>query len=153
MSCQLIHKDYFHNLPDELQLLIYSFDPTFIQRFRVDLNKVNEQFYKGGFNRKNLKVDIYIKRQVWCCDKYWRSKHPCQGIQYNRQYRRKYPVIKKWDVKTAKAICAVYYEVWSSKYPGIRHVISSGANPVSSWIKNIKKFETHHPLLAKTLYL
>ena len=54
MSSQVIHKDYFHNLPDELQLLIYSFDPTFIQRFRLGLNKVNEQFYKGGFHRKSL---------------------------------------------------------------------------------------------------
>jgi hypothetical protein len=73
--------------------------------------------------------------------------------QDNRLDRRKHPVIKEWDVKKAKAICAVYYQVWSSNYPGIRHLISSGETPVSSWIKNIKKFETHHPLLAKTLYL
>ena len=137
-------KNYFHNLPDELQLLIYSFDPTFIQRFRLGLNKVNEQFYKGGFYRKNLRADLYIERQKWCCGKYWRSKHPDM---------RKHPIIKEWDVKKAKAICAVYYGIYSSNYPGIRHLISSGATPVSSWIKNIKKFETDHPHLAKTLYL
>ena len=152
MSCQVIHKDYFHNLPDELRLLIYSFDPTFIQRFRLGLNKVNEQFYKGGFHRKSLRADLYIERQEWCCGKYWRSKHPDMR-QDNRLDRRKHPVIKEWDVKEAKAICAVYYQKHSSKYPGIRHIISSGANPVSLWIKNIKKFERHHPLLAKTLYL
>ena len=152
MSCQVIHKDYFHNLPDELQLLIYSFDPTFIQRFRLGLNKVNEQFYKGGFHRKSLRADLYIERQEWCCDKYWRSKHPDMR-QDNRLDRRKHPVIEEWNVKKAKAICAVYYQEWSSNYPGIRHLISSGANPVSTWINNIKKFETHHPLLAKTLYL
>ena len=151
MSSQVIYKDYFHNLPDELQLLIFSFDPTFIQRFRVALNKVNEQFYKGGFYRKNLSVNTYIKSQEWCCGKYWRSKHP--EMYLNRQDRRMYPVIEEWDVKKAKAICAVYYHEWSSNYPGIRHLISSGANPVSTWIKNIKKFETHHPILAKTLYL
>ena len=59
MSSQVIHKDYFHNLPDELQLLIYSFDPTFIQRFRLGLNKVNEQFYKGGFHRKSLRMVLW----------------------------------------------------------------------------------------------
>ena len=152
MSCQVIHKDYFHNLPDELQLLIYSFDPTFIQRFRLGLNKVNEQFYKGGFHRKSLRADLYIERQEWCCDKYWRSKHP-DMLQDNRLDRRKHPVIEEWDVKKAKAICAVYYREGSRSALTIRHLISSGANPVSTWINNIKKFETHHPLLAKTLYL
>lgn len=138
-------KNYFHNLPDELQLLIYSFDPTFIQRFRLALTKVNDQFYKGGFYRKNLRADLYIKRQVWCCGKYWRSKHPdiCEF-----QYRRN-RLIKEWDVKEAKAICAVYYYKHSSNPPlTIRNLISSGATPVSSWIKNIKNFETLHPLLA-----
>ena len=137
-------KNYFHNLPDELQLLIYSFDPTFIQRFRLALNKVNEQFYKGGFYRKNISVDLYINRQVWCCGKYWRSKHP-DMLRYSKR------LIKEWDVKEAKAICAVY-DRYSSKHP-IPRIISSGATPVSSWIKNIKNFETLHPLLAKTLYL
>ena len=147
MSSQVIHKDYFHNLPDELQLLIYSFDPTFIQRFRLGLNKVNEQFYKGGFHRKSLRADLYIERQEWCCGKYWRSKHPDMR-QDNRLDRRKHPVIEEWDVKKATAICAVYYREHSSRPPlTIKHLLPSGATIVSSWIKNIKKFEEVNKLL------
>ena len=147
MSSRVTENNHFYRLPYELQLKIFSFDPTFIQRFKTSLAKVNDQFYKGGFYRKNLRVDRYIKKQEWCCRKFWRSKHP-EMLTDNRNDRRKIPVIKEWDVKKAKAICAVYYrEHWSRPPLTIRHLLPSGATIVSTWIKNIKKFEEANKLL------
>jgi len=147
MSSQVTENNHFYRLPYELQLKIFSFDPTFMQRFKTSLAKVNDQFYKGGFHRKSLRVDLYIKKQEWCCRKFWRAKHP-NMLQDNRLDRRKHPIIEEWDVKKAKAICAVYYREHSSRPPlTIKHLLPSGATIVSSWIKNIKKFEEVNKLL------
>jgi hypothetical protein len=62
--------DYFYNLPDELQLLIFSFDPTYMNNFKDNLKKLNEEFYKGGFYRNSLNIQGYVKDQGRWCRRY-----------------------------------------------------------------------------------
>jgi len=66
-------RDYFFNLPDELQLLIHSFDPTHIDTFKDNLKKLNDEFYKGGFYRNSLNIIGYVKYQDRWCRRYCAS--------------------------------------------------------------------------------
>jgi len=49
------------------------------------------------------------------------------------------PIITEWSLKTAQATCGLYTN------GELKGTISSGANPVTEWLKNIKEFETNFP--------
>ena len=53
----------FERLPNELVQHIYEFC---IDK-RIHWDKVTEQFFKGGFNRKNLKIFPFIEKQKEKC--------------------------------------------------------------------------------------
>jgi len=50
-------------LPDELQFIIFSFDPTFITKFKSSLDKVNLQFLKVRFNVKSYNIKKFMDSQ------------------------------------------------------------------------------------------
>ena len=59
--------NYFYNLPDELQMYIFEFDPSYIDNFKDNLKNVNKEFYKGGFRNRKLNKVQYVKDQFrWC---------------------------------------------------------------------------------------
>lgn len=110
---------------------------------RIYWGKVTEQFLKGGFFRKNLKVHSYLKKQNWCCKKFWNSYRPEFSGEVTRlniinnkrepcsfDYRE-----GEWSLKTKQVVVTFkmrrgFRNRWSSK------------DPVSKWLRNIKKFET-----------
>ena len=66
MNSCILHRptsNRFYDLPDELQFLIFSFDPTFITKFKASLAKVNSQFLKGGFNVKSYNIKKFMNGQ------------------------------------------------------------------------------------------
>jgi len=147
MTIFLNKDNYLHILPPELQALIFSFDPTmehlinvYINKHRENSKKIRAQFYKGGFHRANLRTDLFIKDEARWCRMYWRANHP--EITHKTSI-----IIKDWDLKTANGRCKTY--CYYSKKWKIR---LTGTRPVSKWIENINKFETHNLELSKTLY-
>lgn len=108
---------------------------------RINWSKVTEQFLKGGFYRKNLKVNSYLKKQNWCCKKFWNSYRPELSGEVTTLINNKREPCSfdyrygEWSIKTKQVIVTFkmrrsFRNRWSSK------------DPVSKWLKNIKKFET-----------
>ena len=137
------------NLPTELVQHIFEFC---IDK-RLSWNKLNQQFLKGGFNRKNLKLNRYLEREQWCCKKLWGATRPeVSGLMklWSPVTRRMEPCSFKtwikWNIKDKHAVVTF-------RISGRSIVKWSGKDPVSKWLKNISKFETSHPEYAKETYL
>lgn len=128
------------NLPTELVQHIFEFC---IDK-RLSWNKLNQQFLKGGFNRKNLKLNRYLEEEQWCCKRSWEAARPelywCKR-NINFDYRHGEWSIKKKMVVVTLTTRSGLRNIWSAK------------EPVSRWFKNIKKFETSYPEYAKETYL
>lgn len=124
-------------IPSEIVQHIYEFC---IDK-RIYWNKVTKQFLKGGFYRKNLKAHSYLKKQNWCCKKFWNSYRPELSGEVTTLINNKREPCSfdyrygEWSIKTKQVIVTFkmrrsFRNRWSSK------------DPVSKWLKNIKKFET-----------
>ena len=124
-------------IPSEIVQHIYEFC---IDK-RIYWNKVTEQFLKGGFYRKNLKAHSYLKKQNWCCEKFWNSYRPELSGEVTRLINNKREPCTfdyrygEWSLKTKQVVVTFkmrrgFRNRWSSK------------DPVSKWLRNIKKFET-----------
>lgn len=128
------------NLPSELVQHIFEFC---IDK-RLSWNKLNQQFLKGGFNRKNLKLNKYLEKEQWCCKRSWEAARPelywCKR-NINFDYRH-----GEWSIKKKMAVVTL------TTRRGLRNIWSA-KDPVSRWFKNIKKFETSYPEYAKETYL
>ena len=125
------------NLPSELVQHIFEFC---IDK-RLYWNKLNQQFLKGGFNRKNLKLNKYLEKEHWYAKKIWDSTRPEMWGIHKFYYR-----YGEWDIKKK------YVVVTCKTRRGLVNK-RSGKDPVSIWLKNIKKFETSYPKFAKEAYL
>jgi hypothetical protein len=138
------------NLPSELIQHIFEFC---IDK-RLAWDKLIQQFLKGGFNRKNLRLNGYIKNQHWYAQKLWRFDRPeisGEMTQWNTITQKRELCnfdyrYGEWDIKTKRIVVTFktrngFYNKWSAK------------EPVSRWLKNIKKFETNHHEFAKEMYL
>ena len=125
------------NLPTELVQHIFEFC---IDK-RLSWNKLNQQFLKGGFNRKNLKLNRYLEREQWCCKKVWEGARPEMWGIHKFYYR-----YGEWDIKKK------YVIVTCKTRRGLVNK-RSAKEPVSTWLKNIKKFETSYTEYAKETYL
>ena len=139
-------KKKFDNLPNELQLLVFSFDPTFITIFKANWNKVKSQFLKGAFYRKNLRQEGYVKDQQKLCRRYWLSLRPEFSLSFRYGHNISISSLTyktEWNPKIKAAIVTFVYSNGRSlnKY--------TGKNPVSIWLRNIDKFEKAYPEFAK----
>ena len=129
------------NLPADMLCHIYEFDT-----FKYDgWNAVSSQFMKGGFNRKNLNIDIYLKKEKWCARKFWTAKRLNLYPIKNEVYTLK----REWNCKNKSARYEYAYTLDCGRI--IRRSVKSGANPVSIWLKNIERFELTHPTLVSYL--
>lgn len=129
---------YTFNLPEDVVRIIYAFC---IDK-RVNWDKVKDQFLKGGFNRKNLRILPFIEEQKKKCLEFWFNKRP----ELDKYHRMEWNSIKKsfelcpfeyrreWDIKKKSAVVAL-----RTKHGTNVHF--SSKNPVSIWLKNINKFE------------
>jgi len=130
------------NLPADMLFEIYEFDS-----FKRDMWKtVTSQFMKGGFNHKNLCVDRYINRQKWCMRKVW------EGTRLNLSPLKGnvYILVSEWSCENKSAL---YLREYTLRRGGvIKRVVNSGANPVSTWLTNIARFESIHPERAAYLH-
>lgn len=129
---------YTFNLPEDIVRIIYAFC---IDK-RVNWDIVKEQFLKGGFNRKNLRILPFIEEQKKKCLEFWFDKRP----ELDKYHRMEWNSIKKsfelcpfeyrreWDIKKKSAVVAL-----RTKHGTNVHF--SSKNPVSIWLKNINKFE------------
>jgi len=129
---------YTFNLPEDVVRIIYAFC---IDK-RVNWDKVKEQFLKGGFNRKNLRILPFIKEQKKKCLEFWFNKRP-ELDKYNRMewnsIKKSFELCpfeyqREWDIKKKNAVVAL-------KTKHGTKVLFSSKNPVSIWLKNINKFE------------
>jgi hypothetical protein len=109
-------------------------------------DKVNEQFFKGGFYRKNLNAQRYVIYQKSLCKKFWMGSRRELWDKWNHQtgmnetIKFKYKSI--WDHKK----CAALIEFTNNHGRIVQKW--SGRTPVSKWLKCIKKFEASQPLMA-----
>jgi len=147
----------FYRLPEELILIILSF--AGIDK-KTNMDKVLDQFIKGGFNRKNLNINQYLDKQYWFAKQFWLStRQELSGA------------VTEWNSVTLKRqVCPFEYMngEWSIKWKMVRvtftksrwvdgHLVQkfrqkqSSKNPVSKWLQNIEKFETAHPTYATYL--
>ena len=150
----------FNALPEELIWIILTF--AGIDK-KSNMDKVLDQFIKGGFNRKNLKIQPYLDRQHWYAKQFWLSGRPELSGAMTQFVN---PTTLTNDV------CPFEYMngEWSIKWKMVRvtftrnswvdgHLVQkfrqkqSSKNPVSKWLKNIAKFETIYPEFAKMDYL
>jgi len=147
----------FYALPEELIWIILSFAGM---DKKSNMDKVLDQFIKGGFNRKNLKIQPYLGKQHWCAKKFWLSTRP-----------ELWSLRTEWNPITLKReVCPFEYMhgEWSIKWKMVRVTFikniwvdgnlvqkfrqeQSSKNPVSKWLQNIEKFETTHPIFATYL--
>lgn len=138
------------NLPQELINHIFEFC---IDK-RLIWDKLIQQYLKGGFNRKNVKLNPYLKKEHWCAKKVWGSARPeisGEMTLWNSITRRREKCSFDyehggWNIKNKGVVVTFrtsggFRNKWSAK------------EPVSKWLKNIKKFETSHPEYAKETYL
>ena len=129
--------DIFLNLSEDIVRLIYAFC---IDK-REHWNKVQEQFFKGGFVRKNLRILPFIRAQEKLCKRLWLSDRPelSELKMWNPITRTRelcpFDYKREWDIKNKSA--AVRF---TTRY-GFDMDKLSGNKPVSRWLKNIDKFE------------
>ena len=127
------------DLPQDIVRLIYMFC---IDK-RENWDKVGEQFLKGGFNRKNLRIIPFIQRQKKMCAETWLGSRPeLDGYsEWNpaTRMRELCPFSYDNDGWSIKRKCAIVY--FRTRGEGFNKIYSS-RNPVSKWLQNIDKFET-----------
>ena len=117
----------FH-LPSEIIQIIFEFC---IDK-RINMDKVLDQFIKGGFNRKNLRILPYLEKQHWCARRFWMStRYPIADTNHGR-----YSLKKEWCIKRHMAIYS------AQGYNNSTRNIWCSWKPVTKWLENIKKFET-----------
>ena len=135
-------------LPEEIIRTIFKFC---IDK-RENWNRVNEQFLKGFFIRDIVKViptGLHQRKRwlkKWLNEHYiidkkcsqWECLRPSMNIKAIG-WNNNLPIITEWDLKTAQATCGVYIN------GELQKTISSGSNPVTEWLKNIKEFERNFP--------
>ena len=147
----------FYALSEELIWIILSFAGM---DKKSNMDRVLDQFIKGGFNRKNLKIQPYLDRQHWCAKQFWLSTRPELSGE-----------MTQWNTITNKRDCLPFEYMngeWSIKWKMVRvtftksswvdgHLVQkfrqkqSSKNPVSKWLQNIEKFETAYPTFATYL--
>ena len=136
------------NLPSELVQHIFEF----CINKRLSWNKLNQQFMKGGFHRKNLKIETYLKKEKWCARRFWTgTRLNLSPIKNGSQHSSTnvYILKREWDCKNKSARYEYEHTLHSGRI--IRRSVNSGANPVSKWLKNIERFELTHPTLVSYL--
>jgi hypothetical protein len=141
----------FLSLPEDIVRLIYAF----CINKREHWDKVREQFFKGGFVRKNLRVLPFIRAQEKLCKRLWLSDRPelSELKMWNPITRTRelcpFDYKREWDIKNKNAMVR-----FTTRY-GFDMDKLSGKNPVSRWLKNIDKFESvaHYQYLEKLDYL
>ena len=156
----------FYNLPEELiwEILVFAGMDK-----KSNMDKVLDQFIKGGFNRKNLRLETYLKKQIWCCKIFrgWHSSERSTLRSWNYMrggYDLLTPVSKTdWNIKVKSGSCTFIVTKCSAederKPYSDRIPIKSywtrltSKNPVTKWLKNVKKFETSYPTYANDNYL
>lgn len=156
----------FYNLPEELiwEILVFAGMDK-----KSNMDKVLDQFIKGGFNRKNLRLETYLKKQLWCCKIFrdWHSSERSTLRSWNSMtggYELLTPNSKtEWNIKVksgsytfvvTKCSAGDERKPYSDRIP-IKAFSTrfTSKNPVTRWLKNIKKFETSYPTYANTNYL
>jgi hypothetical protein len=131
----------FYALPEELIWIILEFAGM---DKKSNMDRVLDQFIKGGFNRKNLRIQPYLDKQHWCAKKFWLgSRYMCISLTVWRK-KPTYTLKKEWCIKN-------HFAVYLQEHRGRTRNIWGGWNPVSKWLQNIKKFETAHPTYATYL--
>ena len=120
------------SLPIEIIRHIYEFC---IDK-RLNWEKLTQQFLKGGFNRKNLKLNGFLQKEHWCAKRIWEASRPelywwKRNINFDYRYG-------EWSIKKKFVV------VTFTTSRGLRNIWSA-KEPVSRWLKNIKKFETKVP--------
>ena len=128
------------SLPIEIIRHIYEFC---IDK-RLNWEKLTQQFLKGGFNRKNLKLNGFLQKEHWCAKRIWEASRPelywwKRNINFDYRYG-------EWSIKKKFVV------VTFTTSRGLRNIWSA-KEPVSRWLKNIKKFETSYPKYAVESYL
>ena len=112
-----------------------------------------DQFIKVGFYRKNLRIHPYLKTQHSLAKKNWNYRHNLRWWNPAKHtYKLHAPHSKtEWNIK----IKAEFNTFSITKLdddgllmPGFRNCFVS-KNPVTKWIKNIKKFETYQQKFEK----
>ena len=139
------------NLPEDIVRLIYAF----CINKREHWDKVREQFFKGGFVRKNLRVLPFIRAQEKLCKRLWLSDRPelSELKMWNPITRTRelcpFDYKREWDIKNKSAMVR-----FTTRY-GFDMDKLSGNKPVSRWLKNIDKFESvaHHIFFGPLSYL
>ena len=148
----------FNNLPKDIMQIIFEFCNDKVDNW----NKLNQQFLKGGFNRKNLKLKKYLENQSWCAKKYWRASRPdiSGSVREWNPVSRTWTVCPftyfgEWDIIIRRALVTFTRKKWiGNQVIGTQQQhLSSAMEPVSKWLTNIKKFETINPEFAKRTYL
>ena len=137
---------YAFNLPEEIVRLIYAFC---IDK-REHWDKVTEQFFKGGFNRKNLRIIPFIREQKKMCKYSWLADRPeLEGFTQWNPVSRKIEQCPfdyrfgEWSIKT-KSVMVCFNTITGDVHK------TSSKKPVSRWLKNVDKFEVAH---GQPLYL
>jgi len=156
----------FYKLPEELiwEILLFAGMDK-----KSNMDKVLDQFIKGGFNRKNLSIEPYLKRQFWCAKKFrgWHSleRNTLRSWNYMKGGYELLTAVSKteWNIKLEAASstfivtkCTVEDErkPYSERIPiKVFSTRFTSKKPVTKWLKNIKKFETSYPTYANTNYL
>ena len=156
----------FYKLPEELiwEILLFAGMDK-----KTNMDKVLDQFIKGAFNRKNLRIELYLKKQFWCAKKF-RGWHSCPRITLRawNYIKDDYEVLTyvsktDWNIKH-KAASSTFIitkcsaedqrKPYSDRIPiKVYSTIDTSKNPVTKWLKNIKTFETSYPIYANDTYL
>ena len=142
----------FYQLPEEIIRVIFEY----CMDKREKWDRVNKQFLKGSFIRDVAMMipKTHNQRERWL--QRWLSYHSvinkrftqwdalrpsmnndCVGTNNNLS------IIAEWSIKTAQATCGNY------RNGVLRNTISSGANPVTEWLENIKGFEKEFPSYSR----
>ena len=123
-------------LPLEIQGHIYEFCSD-----KYDgMGRVFNQFLKGGFYRKNLRIRSYMENQQRWSRRFWRSSRPELWCCNDKVYT----LVCEWSFKKQSA----FYSYTRKKHYGQTYHCWSGSHPVSTWLQNIQLFETTHPELT-----
>ena len=134
------------NLPMDVEIYILEF----CMDKRVNWDKCQQQFLKGGFSRKNMNIGAFIGRQHQHAKEFWLKSRPeIKGLSgWKRSYSFnteivqhlpfKYQIQMEWCPKLKFAL------VLFTKHNNLKCQKRSASNPVSKWTNNIKKFEDKH---------
>lgn len=146
----------FYKLPEELIWIILEFSGM---DKKSNMDKVLDQFIKGGFNRKNLKIQSYLHKQHLYAKKFWLStRHELLGLRAWNPVTLNIETCPfeymdgEWSIKWNMVRVTFIKNIWvNGKIVKRFRQHQSAKNPVSKWLQNIERFETAHPALATYL--